>query len=299
MQKKYPFELSSLKSSNVPIAKVQKGDVVRIADSDLDYLRDFYNKYYDGKPFKLFSQMFAISVLNDVKGALLKKESIIFFVRSIDEGNFIQVDMFEKSLGDMVAWTVVIDNTHQKYTKDGKFYMETYAIEHNGPGLSNAPNTVKERLTVYCSDVVQYVLFFMQENLNNPEYVTKKTEEHSEGSINPVKKKKKKNAKKKVVRSTIYVPKRIISENESTTDKASVTDGEEGNKDENKKTEKRGYTGHIEEWKARGYKRRLVSKDGTVRYVDVKPSIRKRNPKLMAKGQEKGVDIKLRYNKNK
>lgn len=289
MQNKYPFELSSLKSSNVPMAAVQRGDVVRIADSDLDFLRDFYNENYDGQPIKLFSKRFAIAVVNDMPGTAFKSDVIFFLIRAIDDGDFIQVDMYQKSMGDRVLWTEVLDNSKPMCVVNGHLYMESYSIHLNG-GIMDYKTGMEESITTYISDVVHYVIFYMQENLNNPEYVTKKTESHSESSGKPAKKGKKKPAKK-IVRSTMYVPKRVTVKNDAVPIRP---DDDDKSKTTDENREKRSYTGHTEEWKTRGHKRRLVSKDGTVRYVDVKPSVRRRDPKLMVKGQEKGIDIKLR-----
>lgn len=284
MQKKqYPFELDELKSSNVPMATVQRGDIVRIADSDMDFLQDFYNKYYDGQPITLFSKRFAIALLNDIEGSPSKMDVAIFLVRSICDDKYVQVDMYQKSAGDQVLWTEVLDNAKpMKKVEDG-FYMESYSIHHYGSLMGYEPSQ-ESFISTYINDVVRYVLFFMQENMNNPEYVNKKTETRTENSGKPAKKGKKKSTKKQT-RVTTYVPKRIIVKDEAAVDKQ-IKPG--------KGLEKRIYTGHTEQWTSRGHKRRIVSKDGTVKYVDVKSSIRKRNPKLMEKGQEHGHDIKLR-----
>lgn len=290
MQKKqFPFEPGELRSSNVPMATVQRGDIVRIADSDLDFLRDFYNEHYDGQPMMPFSKRFAIAVLNDIEGSSSKKDVIIFFVRSICDDKFIQVDMYQKSVGDRVLWTEVLDNSKPMKKVEEGFYMESYSVHREG-GLMDYAVPNEAFITTYISDVVHYVLFFMQENLNNPEYVAKKTETHTESSGKPAKKGKKKPAKKQT-RVTTYVPKRITIKDDVSADVKSGTD-EQSKQDAER--EKRIYTGHTEEWTARGHKRRIVSKDGSVRYVDVKPSVRKRNPKLMKQGQEHGHDIKLR-----
>lgn len=286
MQKKqYPFELDELKSSNVPMATVQRGDIVKIADSDLDFLQDFFNKHYDGQPMTLFSKRFAIALLNDIEGSPSKMDMAIFFVRSICDDKYVQVDMYQKSAGDQVLWTEVLDNTNpMKKIEDG-FYMESYSIHRYGNLMGYEPSK-ESFIATYINDVVRYVMFFMQENLNNPEYVIQKTETRTENSGKPAKKGKKKPAKKQT-RVTTYVPKRIIVKDEATTDSDKQIKPSEG-------LEKRIYTGHTEKWTSRGHKRRIVSKDGTVRFVDVKPSVRKRNPKLMKLGQEHGHDIKLR-----
>lgn len=288
-RKQFPFEFGELKSSNVPMATVQRGDIVRIADSDLDFLRDFYNDHFDGQPITLFSKRFAISVMNDIEGSPSKKDVIIFFVRSICDDKFIQVDMYQKSVGDRVLWTEVLDNSKPMKKVEEGFYMESYSVHREGDLMGYVP-LQESFVTTFISDVVHYVLFFMQENLNNPEYVARKTETHTENSGKHAKKGKKKPAKKQS-RVTTYVPKRITIKDDVTadvkpnTDEQSIPEGER---------EKRIYTGHTEEWTARGHKRRIVSKDGSVRYVDVKPSVRKRNPKLLKQGQEHGHDIKLR-----
>lgn len=288
MQKHFPFELTELKSSNVPMATVQRGDVVKIADSDLDFLRDFYNEHYDGQPMRLFSNRFAISVVNDIEGSPTKRDVMIFFVRAIRDGKFIQVDMYQKTVGDRVLWTEVLDNSKPMKKVEQGYYMESYSIHRDG-GLFEYASPNEAFVTTYISDVVRYVIFFMQENLNNPQYVVKKTNTHVEPG-KPAKKGKKK-PQKKTTRSTTYVPKRITVLYDATETKPKAEE-EEQKPDEER--EKRIYTGHTEEWTARGHKRRIVSKDGTVRYVDVKPSVRKRNPKLMEKGLEHGHDIKLR-----
>lgn len=291
MQSNYPFDVSLLKSSNVPMAKVQKGDVVRIADSDLDFLQEFYNTRYDGNPIKPFASRFAIAIKNDMNNTEYKNDLILLYVRSLDDGAFIQVDMYQKSVGDRILWTEVLDNSKVMEVVDGHFFMESYSIHREG-GLYEYAHGNEEQITTYISDVVHYVLFFMQENLENPEYVTKKVETHTETSGKPVKKGKKKPAKK-TVRSTMYVPKRIVSY------EGAADTSKEQNSESSKVDSKRIYTGHTEEWHTKGYKRRIQRKDGSIDYIDVKPSVRKRNPALLAKGQEKGRDIKLRSNKIK
>jgi len=296
MQKNYPFEVSTLKSSNVPVDTVRRGDVVRIADSDLDWLRDFYNENYDGQVIKPFSNRFAVSVLNDMPEATNRGDYILLLVRCIDGGKFIQVDMYQKSVGNRVIWTEVLDNSKPMKTIDGHFYMESYTICHESSISQYTYNVegMDEAVTTYISDIVRYVIFFMQENLNNPEYVIQKTEVHTESTSKPGSKKKKKSVSKKTVRRTMYVPKRVVI-NEA---KAIVSTKKTAENDVAKEqNEKRIYTGHIEEWTTRGHKRRVVHKDGTVDYVDVKPSVHKRNPKLMEKGTSTGVDIKLKQRK--
>ncbi|MBR2704441.1 MAG: hypothetical protein IKE91_03130 [Clostridia bacterium] len=288
MQKHFPFELTELKSSNVPMATVQRGDVVKIADSDLDFLRDFYNEHYDGQPITLFSNRFAIAVVNDIEGSPTKRDVMIFLVRAICDGKFIQVDMYQKTVGDRVLWTEVLDNSKPMKKVEQGYYMESYSVHREG-GLMDYVTSEESFVVTYISDVVHYVIFFMQKNLNNPQYVVKKTDTHVEPG-KPAKKGKKK-PQKKTVRATTYVPKRITVTYDATETKPNAE--EEGQKPDEER-EKRIYTGHTEEWIARGHKRRIVSKDGTVRYVDVKPSVRKRNPKLMEKGLEHGHDIKLR-----
>lgn len=288
MQKKqFPFNVDELKSSNVPLATVRRGDVVRIADSELDSLRDFYNDKYDGMPIELFSKRFAITVLNDMEGTKHLKDEIWLFVRALQDGKFIQVDMYQKSVGDRVLWTEVLDNSKPMLKVEGGFYMESYSVHRPGD-LTGYAVGMEEHITTYISDVVHYVLFFMQENLNNPEYVMKKTETHTEGSSKPTKGKKNKKSTKKTIRRTMYVPKHVTVRDDDADAPKAI------DKQQNDSQEKRSYTGHTESWTSRGHKRRIVGKDGSVRYVDVKPSVHRRSPELLEKAQTKGVDIKLR-----
>ena len=163
MQSNYPFDVSLLKSSNVPMATVQKGDVVRIADSDLDFLQEFYNTRYDGNPIKPFASRFAIAIKNDMNGTEYKNDLILLYVRSLDNGTFIQVDMYQKSVGDRILWTEVLDNSKKMVVVDGHFFMESYSIHREG-GLFEYARGNEKQITTYISDVVHYVLFFMQEN---------------------------------------------------------------------------------------------------------------------------------------
>ena len=317
MQNKYPFELSALKSSNVPMATVLRGDVVKIADSDLDWLQSFYNENFDGNPIKLFSERFAVSVLNDIKDAPNKNEYFLFFVRAIDGGKFIQVDVYQKSVGNMVLWTEVLDNSKPMSVIDGHFHMESYSIHHDG-GLLPHSSDMASSITMYISDVVHYVIFYMQENINNPEYVNKTvtTTTQTIGS------KKNKKAKKKLTRSTMYVPRRIVTNvDTATTGAAQIADisavqspsnvVQAAGNDTGTNTSSTGQpavnkglttaherTYHLEEWPTRGYKRTITHNDGTKEVINVPKSTHKRNPMLMKKSNGKeGVDIKLRPKK--
>lgn len=301
MQEKIPFEFTELKSSNVPFAVVQRGDVVKIANSDLDSLEAFYRSKYDGMPLKLFSKQFAISILYDGMEEKLSNMVMCFLVRSIREGQFIQVDFYVKSKGDRVFWTEVIDNRSSSKSTDGSWFVKTYSVMTDSTLFVENGNDSKQ-ISSYISQVVTSVIFFMQENINKPKYVTKTTNVHTESSNKPNKKKGKKNTKK-TVRQTIYVPKCIIigTDVQNVEDDSKVIiqnnpDDNAGNtiKDTTEGCEKRIYTGHTESWVARGHKRRIVHKDGTVEYINVKPAVHKRNPDLLAKGMERGRDIKLR-----
>lgn len=293
MQNKKTFEMSLLKKSNVPLDAVQRGDVVKIADSDLDWLQKYYNENYDGSVANLFSNRFAVAVLNDIPGSEGRGDVFFFLVRAIDNGKYIQVDMYQKSVGDYVLWTEILDNSHPIERIDGNYHTESFTVVNQKSIAQHSEQTQQQEIAMYVSDVVRYVVFFMQENLNNPEIVTRKTEVHTESSGKPANKKKKKSASKKTVRRTMYVPKRIVV---NPTEPTVSTELSKESVDEKtgESKEKRSYTGHIEAWATRGHKRRIVHKDGTIDYVDVKPSVHKRNPKIMEKGNNAGVDIKLK-----
>ncbi|MBR2743888.1 MAG: hypothetical protein IKE01_01140 [Clostridia bacterium] len=198
----------------------------------------------------------------------------------------------------------MLNNSEPMKLNDGSWTRASYTIHYNDRYISEDMRD-SNAFTTYVNCVVSYVLFFMQENIDNPEYVEKSTMTHTETESKATKKNgKKKNAKKKV-RQTIYVPKCVVintsvqtvddgekaetaiedTANEATASSAEKTATETG---------KRSYTGHTECWFTRGHKRRIVRKDGTVEYINVKPSIHVRDPNLLLKGMETGRDIKLR-----
>lgn len=307
MQEKIPFEFSELKSPNVSKAKMQQGDVVRIASSDLNYLEEFYTSRYDGTPLKMFAKQFSIAILNDsenAKSSLMRNTFFWLFVRAIREGQFIQVDLFVDSLNDSVIWTEVLNNSDPVELLDGIWSRTSYTIHYNDRFISDDMRD-SNAFTTYVNCVVSYVLFYMQENISNPEYVEKTTMMHTETVSKSTKKNGKKKNTKKKVRQTVYVPKCIVIN----TSAQSVDDGEEAETAIENTTDettantagkstagtgKRTYTGHTECWFTRGHKRRIVRKDGTVEFINVKPSIHVRDPNLLLKGMEKGRDIKLR-----
>lgn len=293
-----------LKSTAIKRQIVENGDVVRIKDSDIDWLRDNFNQHYDGNPIKCFSPKFAIKLVNDYPGSNFN-EWVLFYVRSLDENDsLIQVDMYQHT--DDIIWTeVLINNEKLMPSEDGRFIVHSISF-----GVEGTPDSIVQQVSAYMMDVVRYVLFFIGENINNPEYVSKNVTTQPQ----PTKpKKSKKHTTSKPRRRTVYIPKKVtvpvlntseaVTDMENTdyastvastsinmaTDTSADMAGDVQEKSSDS-TSKRPYSGHMAFWETRGYYRTITRKDGTTEQIWVRPSTHRRNPKLL---NGNGVDYKL------
>lgn len=278
MNEKYPF---TVKSFYVPREEVLRGDVVKIADSDLDWLRDFSNERNDGKPIHMFSNNFCIEILNDMEGCS-RNEKMLFYVRSLEDGNYIQVDMYRcVGAADMSIWTEVLDNSKVMDCVDGRYKMQSYTILH--PMYGDVSKYMIAELSTYISDVVHYVLMYMMYNIDNPEYVDVRTEMTTTRKCG----KEKKN-RKKLSRRKVYVPKKITVRSDKP---ERNEDDATGNQENTSTLVDRTY--YCEKWKVREHERKVRHKDGSVTIIKIPEKWRKRNPKLLGNNGE-GIDYVLR-----
>lgn len=273
MYEECPF---ALKSTSVSKEDVDlRCDVVKIESEWLNtWLCDFYNEHYCGEKIQPMSEHFCIKV----QDSITKDEKVWLYVRALDDGNFIQTDMYRKGEKNSVL-TIVFYNKGID-DGDGRFHLSTYAIDH--PEYGEMPEEIMKTYAPQITDAVFYVLFYIQENINNPEYVEETTEVRNVKVRNG-----KKKARNKVFRRKIYVPRRVVVRATAISTESTQTTTRSND------TKKREY--FLSQWKVRAHIRRIVHKDGTVEYIKVNGTIRKRKPHLLER--ESAVEYVIKKKK--
>ena len=225
----------------------------------------------------MFTNEFCIYIADDVEWAK-KGDYILLYVRALNGGAYLQVEMYKNDMKESV-WTEVLDNSKEmEIDEGGKRKMCSYTIFH--PEHGAIPDKIAREFASYIGDVVRYVMVYMNENMHNPEYVYETSEVKNVKVQNG-----KKKTKSKALRRKIYVPRRIVVKETRGCTKQVQNGACKGD------LKNREY--YMSQWKARSYVRRVKHKDGTVDLVTVSGSVRKRNPKLLEKKSD-GADYILK-----